>query len=113
MVSELETSLGPAAFCIWEGEGSTEGECPGLLVASLGLAPSHLTLLLFRSASSYLVGPAALRQLWGPGGSTDSCLDEGRGRALVLVLGPGHHAEVGGGEEAAECRRRRADGSVR
>ena len=28
LVSEVDTSLGPAAFCIWEGEGSTEGKHP-------------------------------------------------------------------------------------
>ena len=30
MVSEVDTTQGPAAFCIWEGEGATEGSCPSV-----------------------------------------------------------------------------------
>ena len=109
VVSEVETTRGLAAFCIWDGEGSTEGKCPGLQ----GNSPWPLTnLYCFRSATSYLVGPAALRQLWGPGGRPRRGPAEGRGRSLVLVLGPGRHTAGGGGEEAAECCCSRADGPV-
>ena len=45
MVSEVETTRGPAAFCIWEGDGSTEGKCPELKGDSPWLAPPYLTLL--------------------------------------------------------------------
>ena len=45
VVSEVETTRGPAAFCIWEGEGATEGKCPELQGDSPGLVPLYLTLL--------------------------------------------------------------------